>query len=136
MAKKPQMVFLEGDGSFQIEVTGESRYGKNLEKIAGSCKDSEVEVTKTAYIVPEPKNMYDPNAMRVDIDQLPVGYLPKPAAAQVAPALRRLQAVAIQAQAKITAFEGANNYSVWLDGDLGELLQATSQPSRPRWKLW
>lgn len=136
MAKKPQMVILESDGSFSIEVAGESHYFKNLEKIAGSCEDQPVEVTKTAYIVPEPKNMYDPNAMRVDIDHLPVGYLPKPAAAQVSPALRSHGLVAIQAQARITAFEGANNYSVWLDGDLDEMLREFSSPNRPWWRLW
>lgn len=136
MAKKPQMVILEGNGSFPIEVSGESHYFKNLEKIAGSCEDREVEVIKTAYIVPEPKNMYDPNALRVDIDQLPVGYLPKAAAAQVSPVLRSHGLAAIQVQARITAFEGANNYSVWLDGDLQEILQELSASKGPRWRFW
>lgn len=136
MAKKPQMVILEGDGSFPIEVAGESRYFNNLQKIAGSCEDQPVEVAKTAYIVPEPKNMYDPNALRVDIDQLTVGYLPKPAAAQVSPVLRSHGLAAIQALARITAFEGANNYSVWLDGDLQEILQEPSSSKGPRWRFW
>ncbi len=134
--KKPQMLILDGDGSFEIEVVGESHHYKNLRKVAGSCDRHAVEVVKTAYMVPEPRNVNDPNAIRIDIDELPVGYLPRSVAAQIAPVLRRSGLVAIQAQATVSAFEGADNYSVWLDGDLNEVLTGLSTPGKPWWKLW
>lgn len=132
---KPQMLILDGDGSFQIEVVGESHYRANLRKIAGSCEDDAVEVVKTAYLVPEPRNAHDSNAVRVDVDQVTVGYLTRPAAAQLSPVLRRLGLVAVQAQAQISAFEGASNYSVWIDGSIEEILREVSTP-RPWWRFW
>jgi len=134
--KKPQMVILDGDGSFGIEVVGESHQYKNLRKIAGSCDRHAVEVVKTAYMVPEPRNVNDPNAIRIDIDQLPVGYLPKHAAAQISPILLRRGLVAIQAQAMVSAFEGADNYSVWMDGDLNEIIDEFSPKKGPKWRFW
>jgi hypothetical protein len=133
---KNQMVILEGDGTFQIEVVGESHYRANLRKLAGSCDEDAVEVVKTAYLVPEPRNPHDANAVRVDIDQMPVGYLTKPTAAQLSPVLRRLGLVAVQASAQISAFEGASNYSVWVDGSIDEILREFSTPARPWWRVW
>jgi hypothetical protein len=132
---KQQMIILEGDGTYQIEVVGESRYWDNLRKLAGSCENNAVEVIKTAYLVPEPRNPNDPNAVRVEIDRLTVGYLPRSVAAKLSPLLRARQIVAVQATARITAFEGANNYSVWVDGDIDEILHRFS-PARPWWRVW
>jgi hypothetical protein len=136
VAKKQQMIIMDNDGSFQIEVVGESHYRANLRKIAGSCEDDAVEVVKTAYLVPEPRNAHDPNAVRVDVDQLTVGYLTRPVAAQLSPVLRRLELVAVQTQAQISAFEGASNYSVWVDGSIEEILREFSTPARPWWRFW
>lgn len=115
------MIILDGDGTFPIEVIGESHYFKNLRKIAGPNDDDDVEVITTGYLVPEPNNLNDPNAIRVDVDQLTVGHLPRPAAAMLLPVLRRAGLVAVQVPVQITAFEGASNYSVWADGDLNEI---------------
>lgn len=131
---KPQMVILEGDGSFQIEVVGESHYFATLCAIAGSCADDEVEVVKTAYLVPEPRNQNDPNAIRVDIDEKPVGHLPRSTAARLAPVLKNAKLVAVQVQAQISAFAGADNYSVWLDGDLEEII-TTFGAKQSWWKF-
>jgi hypothetical protein len=136
MPKPPQMIILDGDNTFQIEVVGESHYRANLRRIAGPCDNDDVEVVKTGYLVPEPRNQHDPNAMRVDVDQLQVGYLTRPAAAQLSPVLRKLHLVAVQVQVKITAFEGADNYSVWVDGSIDEILREFSTPARPWWKVW
>lgn len=136
MAKKQQMIIMDGAGSFQIEVVGESHYRENLRKVAGSCEDDAVDVVKTAYLVPEPRNAHDANAVRVDVDQLTVGYLTRPAAAQLSPVLRKLELVAVQTQARISAFEGADNYSVWVDGSIDEILREFSKPARPWWQFW
>lgn len=86
--------------------------------------------------MPEPRNPHDANAMRVDVDQMQVGYLTRPDAARLAPVLRRLKLVAVQAQVQITAFEGASNYSVWVDGSIDEILREFSTPARPWWRVW
>ena len=142
MSKQPQMAILDGDGSFQIEVVGESRYHANLKSIAGDHGDASVDLTRTAYMVPEPHNLNDPNAVRVDIEEKCVGYLPRQLAANVSPAVRRVNLVAIQAQAHITAGFDGGHYSVWLDGDLPGLLieLATMKPlpvaGRRRFPWW
>jgi hypothetical protein len=131
----PQMVILEGDGSFEIEVVGESRYHANLASIAGRGHEDGVDVMKTAYLVPEPKNPNDSNAVRVDIDEKKVGYLRRELAAVVSPALRRAKVVGIQAQARITAGFDGGSYSVWIDGDIDELLAFLSK-AKPGWRFW
>lgn len=131
---QPQMVILEGDGSFEIEVVGESHYHAQLRSLAGPNDRDDVEVVKTAYLVPEPRNQNDPNAVRVDVDGKPVGHLPRNVAAELAPILKRAKLAGVQVQAQISAFKGADNYNVWLDGDLGEIVRAFPV-DRPWWKF-
>lgn len=134
MSSKPQMMILDGDGTYQIEVVGESRYRANLLAIAGDGDGAGVDLVRTAYMVPEPGNPSDRNAMRVDIDQKPVGYLRRELAAVLSPALLANRLVALQTQAHITAGFDGGNYSVWLDGDLNGALaeMATMQAGRKR----
>lgn len=62
-------------GAFAVEVVGESRYQDNLARICGPASRDGVKRLCSAMLIPEPTNRYDPNAVRVDIDGLPVGYL-------------------------------------------------------------
>jgi hypothetical protein len=136
MAKKPQMMILDGDGSYPIEVVGESHYFKNLDAIAGAENDGDgVDLVRTAYMVPDPRNPNDRNAVRVDIDEKIVGYLPRDLAAVLSPALLRAGLVAIQTQAHITAGFDGGSYSVWLDGSIDEAMQAL-QPAKSKWRFW
>jgi hypothetical protein len=68
-------VLLRGRGYFNQEVVGESRYFRELRKLAGATSTGERETT--AVLVPEPDNKYDPNAIRVSIEGHMVGYLPR-----------------------------------------------------------
>ena len=130
-------MILDDDGVYPLEVVGESHYKRNLDAIAGADNDGDgVDLVRTAYMVPEPRNPNDHNAVRVDIDQLPVGYLPRDLAAVLSPALRRAGLVAIQTQAHITAgFEGGN-YSVWLAGDVAEIIGGTGKRKRRGCLFW
>lgn len=136
MAKRPQMMILDGDGSYQIEVVGESRYLENLKSIARDDNQGDgVDLVRTAYMVPEPRNPNDRNAVRVDIGERPVGYLRRELAAALSPALLASGVTAIQVRANITAGFGGGNYSVWLDGSIDEAL-AFLRPAKPRWQFW
>jgi hypothetical protein len=66
--------------AFDAEVVGESHYQSNLSKLTGGRTPDGVEKVMTATLVLEDSNPYDRYAVRVDIDGLTVGYLPKEAA--------------------------------------------------------
>jgi hypothetical protein len=74
------MLKVEGEGTFEFDIVGESHYQDALEAIAGpKCPDG-VEYECEATLSPEPSNPHDPNAVRVEIEECKVGYLPREAA--------------------------------------------------------
>lgn len=62
-------------GSFATEVVGESHYQQNLLKLCGEKTPEGVEKYFEADLIAENANPHDPNAIRVDIQGLTVGYL-------------------------------------------------------------
>jgi hypothetical protein len=60
---------------YGFDIVGESHYQDVLEKLAGGRTEEGVAVEYDARLVPERKNPYDPNAVRVDIKGQTVGYL-------------------------------------------------------------
>lgn len=81
--------WLDGNGSFSLEVVGEANYQRNLERVCGGrtreCQDRVV----TAVLVLEDDNPYDPRAVCVTIDGWTVGYLPREKARAFRARLRR-----------------------------------------------
>ncbi len=69
-----------GSHQFNADVVGESKYQRNLLKLAGGKTPEGVEKFTTAELVFEDENPYDREAVRVDIQGLTVGYLPKESA--------------------------------------------------------
>jgi hypothetical protein len=67
--------WLDGNGSFALEVVGEANYQRNLERVCGGrtreCQDR----IMTAVLVLEDDNPYDFKAVCVTIDGWTVGYL-------------------------------------------------------------
>lgn len=131
MPSKPQMVVLSGNRTYQIDVIGESQYRSNIRAVVGH----ELDVFAVAHLVPEPTKHADPDAIRVDINGKPVGYLPKQTATQLAATLRRLGLAGVELQAHISAAAGSSSYSIWLDGDLDEIGHVTTG-DRPWWRFW
>ncbi len=66
---------VEASGDYTCEVVGESHYQNALERIVGERTEEGADHECIALIVPEPTNRHDPNAMRVDIEGMTVGYL-------------------------------------------------------------
>ena len=116
-------VFLRGTGNFDLEVTGESFYQDNLEAICGERNERGENKEVVARIVLEDDNKFDKgNAVRIDIEGKPIGYLSKKVA--------RVYRETMKAHGAINAIVTCNalikggwkrkngnigNYGVWLD---------------------
>ena len=75
--RRPAGRFLAGNGQYRVEVVGESHYQQALEAICGARTEEGAHLRCTAILVPEPTNVHDRNATRVDIAGRTVGYLPR-----------------------------------------------------------
>ena len=68
----------EGDGDFEYNIVGEAQNRGHLENLILKHKAKDIgEILIDALLVPEPTNAYDENAIRVLIEEKPVGYIPK-----------------------------------------------------------
>jgi hypothetical protein len=84
-AKEPSLLYKVSDGRvafvgygfFIQEIAGESHYQSELGKIAGPKTDAGANHEAIAHLVPEPTNKFDRRAIRVEIDGMTVGYIPK-----------------------------------------------------------
>ena len=64
-------------GSYPLSAVGESNYQDALSRICGGHNRDGHELECLAVVIPEPTNPYDPNAHKVMINGLLVGYLPR-----------------------------------------------------------
>lgn len=71
---------VRGDGTFSIEVIGESRYQPALERASGGRSENGVDVLVTAELVLEDSNPNDRFAVMVKVNDDCVGYLPRDSA--------------------------------------------------------
>ena len=81
--KPPKATVKWRNGSFPMEVVGESNYQEALMKICGGFSRDGYELELVAEIEREPSNPYDKNAILVSIDGHTVGYLNKDQAQRV-----------------------------------------------------
>ena len=66
---------LQGPGTYEIEVVGESNYQMELDHIAGPKSPEGASHFSTATLISEPSNPHDANAIKVVIAGSTVGYL-------------------------------------------------------------
>lgn len=80
-APRPQGVML--GGGHHVDVVGESHYQDALERACGGRSSQGASCEVTAFLVPEPNNQWDPNAVGVYLDEgagggfVKVGHLSK-----------------------------------------------------------
>lgn len=70
-----------------VNVVGESHYQPAIRAACGAGINEEVKFECFAELVPEPTNPYDPNAMKVLIEERLVGYLSRADAVELGPAI-------------------------------------------------
>jgi hypothetical protein len=83
-------ISLQGDGSYDFEIVGESRSDKAIESIVGGRRKKGVAIECTALLVPELGNPNDRNAVRVEIAGQTVGYFSRDDTADYRRQLARL----------------------------------------------
>jgi hypothetical protein len=109
-------------GRFAQEVVGESHYQAALRKVAAGLGDAK---DFTVYLIPDPRNKYDRNAVMVRHPQFGLlGHIPRHTATQVAPVLlgwRRENKFA-SCRARLAGGYGPHiSFGVWIDVDFEQL---------------
>ena len=118
---EPDIVVLRGNEKYALAIVGESHYQDALESICGPRTKDSVKQVHTATLVLENNNRYDKNAVRVEIQGKPVGYLSREVAVLYRQQIRaggKPKAIG-ECQALIKGgWKRDNNvgaYGVWLD---------------------
>ncbi len=68
---------INGNETYSIKIVGTSFHQKELEEIAGNANEGRVKKPITALLIEENDNNYDPNAVKIVVDDKKVGYLSK-----------------------------------------------------------
>lgn len=76
-----EVVILDGDDD--LDVVGESYRQEALWKIVGGKTSERIRKEAIGYLVPEPSNLYDPNAIGVWVQGLQVGFIAKELAREI-----------------------------------------------------
>ena len=127
------------DGSFPLEVVGESQHQDALVAICGPHSRDGYDVRCQAVLELEPNNPYDPNAVRVSISNRKVGYLARDQAERVGAQMREIGMAVASCQARVRGGWRTNQYDEgnfgvtlavpargWIDFGIG------SQPTKKR----
>lgn len=89
---EPRVALVEGDGTYSFkDVVGESNYRQALRALIAEGSDQEREngeVFRDAFIIPEPTNTFDKNAIQVRIAEHLVGYIAKTRTAEFHPVIQ------------------------------------------------
>jgi len=117
---------LKGDGSFEVEVVGESHYQTALESICGPRTRDSVSKHVEAVLILDDLNKHDKSAVRVEIGGKAVGYLDRDDALTYRDMLEDMQRPKAKATCAAHIVGGwdrgtgdRGSYGVYLDFDLG-----------------
>jgi hypothetical protein len=115
-------LWLEGSGTFALEIVGEASYEPALETICGGRTDESVNLKSEACLICEDSNPYDSMAVRVDIGGHTVGYLSRDNARRYRQELQRIGYPKQQAFCSAVirggwdrGSRGRGHFGVWLD---------------------
>jgi len=115
---------IRGPGTYSFEVVGESNYQSAFDRIFGEKEEDGIDEEVMAELIPDDDNKYDKNAIRVAINGMTVGYLPRKLAKQFRAELGKSglgkQHRSLHARAKVKGGWDRGDgdtgmYGVWLD---------------------
>ncbi|MEM7280556.1 MAG: hypothetical protein AAF438_02830 [Pseudomonadota bacterium] len=72
---REKTVDIPGQGKFNFDIVGESNYQDTLDRLVEQKKHHDEPLVYKASLLYESDNPYDKNAVKVEIDQMIVGYL-------------------------------------------------------------
>jgi len=75
--RKKNEKYLICEGGSVFDIVGESHYQAALERISGGKTTDSAEIDIEAFLVAEPENPYDKDAVKVEINGYKVGHIPK-----------------------------------------------------------
>jgi hypothetical protein len=118
-----------GDGiGFEMAIVGESYYGLEIKRIAGTRLDRGEEVVFAVALQREPDNEYDPNAVAVIGPYgKKIGHLSREYAIEYKAVFQLLESRRLTATCSAKMFGGKShkkNIGVWLDIETAEVLLA------------
>ena len=130
-------VFLNGPDLFDIDVAGESHHQAPLAAMAGPRSREAKHFPVMASLTREPENPYDENAVAVQIDGCPVGYLHRIEAEEWANAIFALGPARVWCNAQIVGgwYRGPDDqgsYGVRLDVRRPFSIGGIAEPPPPR----
>ena len=113
---------LQGPGTYEIEVVGESHYQSALASICGGRSENSVKKHVQATLVLEDQNPHDNQAVRIDVSDKTVGYLPRDTARNYRIRLREAGYPRLIGHCNAEIRGGWNhgpqdrgNFGIWLD---------------------
>ena len=122
MFGEKEKIFIEGDGGFNLEVVGESLYQKYLKKLGGGYSKEGSRSKVIAELHHENNNPNDDQAIRVDINTKPAGYLTREDARSYRKQIRKagheginITCNAIVVGGKDLGLFNKTNFGIWLD---------------------
>jgi len=125
---------LPGSGRFDQDIVGEQHYQDALIKIAGPYTDGGRRMRCDAKLYLQPDNPHDPNAIRVEIDNMTVGYISREEAPILRQQLRQIGVYPGQRVAVSAAIGGGRpgtRYGVYLDFDIPDSAPAPDLSPAP-----
>jgi hypothetical protein len=125
---RPEIPHIEGPGTFDQEVVGESHYQSNLKRICGGYKREGSKLRVVAVLVYEDRNQHDDQAIRVDVGGHTVGYLSREDARKYRRRIDKTgnEGITISCDGKVvggrkTGLFRHTNFGVWLDLPINKL---------------
>jgi hypothetical protein len=116
-----QVLALRSDGTFPLACVGESHYQAAFEAICGPRQANGELREVSVSLMPEDDNAYDPNAVRVQVNESTVGYLSRPDAIVyrrlVSAAAGRSSTLSCRGQIRGGWTRGGDkgSYGIWLE---------------------
>lgn len=117
--QKNQVAYHQGTGTFEYDIVGEAVNREHLLNLISKYEAQTIgELLLDALLVPEPENLFDQNAVKVLIENKPVGYIPKNESGEFKKIFQDSNVIAIKVDARIGWDKNSTNPLIGVRLDL------------------